>query len=181
MNLIRITFNTIQINFYRLAKTHQSTIKLVKTGSEQQWRHTITWNFGAKDITIICLRNLLILSSYHLQTAFNTIQHAYISFTQSQINQTNIFWYEHVFNKREIAHGLNRHGSIAWQWIYGAEKLIDPSAGSTYVWKTLMFIIISPACSSALSWLFFPSGLLTLAGVAMFSGVQCKRTNYACA
>lgn len=36
MNLIRITFNTIQINFYRLTKTHQSTIKLVKTGSEQQ-------------------------------------------------------------------------------------------------------------------------------------------------
>jgi hypothetical protein len=29
--------------------------------------------------------------------------------------------------------------------------------------------------------LFFPSGLPTLAGVAMFSGVQCKRTNYACA
>lgn len=114
----------------------------------------------------------------------NSIQYysACINFVHTVTNKSNhIFWYEHVFNKREIAHGLNRHGSIAWQWIYGAEKLIGTSAGSTYVWKTLMFIIISPACSSALSWLFFPSGLLTLAGVAMFSGVQCKRTNYACA
>lgn len=83
---------------------------LVKTGSEVKWRHTITWNFGAKDYNhlYIYVKDFCILQIYSMIAHVRNDNHAYIL---TKYITTKFCTLRHYFQQKRIAHGLHRHGS----------------------------------------------------------------------